>query len=130
MIPPLPALLRACAFLARCHEWEFSPRDVRLLASIAERHQEAAQLATVPREEPAALFFALCRDLYLFGADYVVLPIVVSTNHAQALGLDLRAHSAQSSERSISTAAKGSTLTRAAPSKVWGSPHRRPRSSV
>lgn len=91
MIPPLSALLRACAFLARRHEWELSPRDVRLLASIAERHQEAAQLAMVPREEPAALFFALCHDLYLFGADYVVLPIVVSTNHAQALGLDLRA---------------------------------------
>lgn len=91
MIPSLTEVLFGCEFLARRLDWELSPRNARLNESIAERHAEAVKLGATPEEEPAALFYAFCRDAYLFGDDYLALPMTMTINHAHKLGWRLRA---------------------------------------
>ncbi|MFO0756989.1 MAG: hypothetical protein U0359_10875 [Byssovorax sp.] len=91
MIPPVPDVLRACAFLAKRYGWELSPQNVRLLDSIKLRHQQAAALAASPEDEPAALFFAFSLDLGVLGEDVITLPMVLSRNQTGALKLVLRA---------------------------------------
>lgn len=91
MIPPLEEIFGSCTFLARRFSWELSPRNVRLVESITARHAEIVDLGASPEDEPAAIFFALSRDHFFLGEDYLALPIMVSTNHATALGLEFRA---------------------------------------
>lgn len=91
MIPPAATFLEACVFLARRHDWELSTRDVRLIESLIQRHADAIELVAAPEEEPAAIFFAFCRDHSFLGEDYLALPITMAGNHARALGLRLRA---------------------------------------
>lgn len=91
MIPTSEAFTRACIYLARRHEWELSPRNVRLMQSIRERRAMAVALAGAPAEEPAAIFFAFCQDLGILGEGIILLPIVMSQNHARTQGFELRA---------------------------------------
>ena len=87
MIPAPSELFAACEYLARRFSWE---RRLRLNL-IRKIHGEAAHLARVPSDEPAALFFAFSRSFELTAEDYTIVPIVIATNHAKRLGYDLRA---------------------------------------
>lgn len=54
-------------------------------------HSEASQLARVPDDEPAALFYAFSRSFKLMAEEYTIVPIVVTANHAHRLGYELSA---------------------------------------
>ena len=87
MIPAPSELFAACEYLARRLSWE---RRLKLNL-IRKIHAEAARLARVPSDEPAALFFAFSRTFELLAEDYTIVPIVIATNHTKRLGYDLRA---------------------------------------
>jgi len=87
LIPSPTELFAACEYLARRFSW-----DRRLKLNLIRKiHSEAAQLARIPSDEPAALFFAFSQSFELLAEDYTVLPIVIATNQAKRLGYDLSA---------------------------------------
>jgi hypothetical protein len=87
LIASASELFAACEYLARRFSWERRLRP-NLIRKI---HSEASQLARLPQEEPAALFYAFSRSFDLMAEDYTVIPIVLATNQAKRLGYSLNA---------------------------------------
>ena len=68
MIPAASELIAACEYLARRFSWERRLRP-NLIRKI---HSDATQLARLPNEEPAALFYAFSRSFDLIAEDYTI----------------------------------------------------------
>src|SRR4051812_915770 len=86
MIPPVREFLSACDFLARRFAWNLSPHDDDLIEALVSARLEAERLALDSGDEVAALFYACAAPIPWLGEDYVTLVIVVTLNHAMALG--------------------------------------------
>jgi hypothetical protein len=86
MIPPVREFLSACEFLARRFGWDLSPHDDDLIEALVEARLEAERLALGSGDEVAALFYACSASSAWLGEDYVTLVIVITLNHAMALG--------------------------------------------
>lgn len=54
-------------------------------------HAHAARLARAPRDELAALFYALSRPFDVIAEDYTILPVVLVKRQAERLGYRLNA---------------------------------------
>jgi hypothetical protein len=85
VIPALRHILGTHTFLARRHGWK-APLDEIMVQGCL---KEARQLASEPRDEPAALFYVFCKAWARLGDACAVLPDLLSRNHARAVGLDL-----------------------------------------
>jgi hypothetical protein len=87
MIPPYAAVDGAYRFLAARYGFSRGLTEAGVRAAL----DEARDLATVERDEPAALFFALARRPRSLGGAWRVLSALVALNHAVTLGLALDA---------------------------------------
>ena len=86
MIPSAREILVGAAFLAQRYGLQVPESAVT-----ASARAEAETLATDEADEPAALFFALCRRTRALGQAWSVLPDLVALSQATTLGQDLRA---------------------------------------
>lgn len=86
MIPPVREFLSACEFLSRRFGWDLSPHDDDLIEALVDARSEAERLVMEYEDEPAALFYACALESPRLGEDYVTLLVVVTLNHANALG--------------------------------------------
>jgi hypothetical protein len=87
VIPALRHIVGTHAFLSRRHGWK-APLDQILVQGCL---KEARQLASVERDEPAALFYVFSKAWARLGDACAVLPDLLARNHARAVGLDLGA---------------------------------------
>jgi hypothetical protein len=87
MIPAARSLLGGYAFAARRRGWTTSPNE----RAFGEAVEEARALAMEPRDEPAALFYALARRPRVLREAWPVLPALLMLNHAGRLRLYLAA---------------------------------------
>lgn len=87
MIPSLETTFEGAAFLARRFGLTTPPNKALLAAAL----EEARQLATTPRDEPAALLYALSRRPRLFPGVYSRVTTLLVFNQARLLGYQLQA---------------------------------------
>src|SRR5205823_4865767 len=86
MLPALGQIEAAFAFLTRRYALTF-PFPA---AAMSQALEDAHALVQTDRDEPAALFYALCMRARALGALWPVLPNLVAINHASSLGLSMR----------------------------------------
>jgi hypothetical protein len=87
VIPALRHIIGTHAFLSRRHGWK-APLDQILVQGCL---KEARQLASLERDEPAALFYVFSKAWARLGDACAVLPDLLARNHARAVGLELDA---------------------------------------
>jgi hypothetical protein len=88
MIPRYEVVEGAYRFLAGRYGFSRRLSEAGVRAAL----DDAKELATIERDEPAALFFALARRPRSLGGAWRVLSALVALNHAAALGLSLDAN--------------------------------------
>jgi glycerol-3-phosphate dehydrogenase len=119
VIPALRHILATYTFLARRHGWR-APLDELLVQGCL---KEARQLASMERDEPAALFYVFSKAWARLGEACAVLPDLLSRNHARAVGLELSASPEEQRALRLKVASGAATFSDV---REWFAAHAKP----
>jgi hypothetical protein len=86
MIPTALEMISAHLFLARRFGWEVVVPDDDIFEAVVHARVEARRLAEEQGDEVAAFFYACALESPRLGEDFVLTLILVTRNHARALG--------------------------------------------